>query len=294
MNLPQHPRLLVTGSTWTEMKARRAQSPIFDQYLRKMEDDGRSSLAEIPVRYELEGFRLLGVSREAFKRIVLWSFNYNINGDSVFKRRAEQEMLAVAAFPDWNPKHFLDVGEMTAGVALGYDWLYDALSPASRAIIREAIIEKGLKQGLDLKASTNWWYTTASNWNQVCIGGLVLGALSIAEDEPELLEQTLANARTYAPIGLKPYAPDGVYPEGPGYWSYGTTYQVILLAALESALGTDWGLSQSPGFPVTGDYPQAVTGPTHRLYSYSDGGERVEVMPALYWLAQKFQKPDIL
>lgn len=75
-----------------------------------------------------------------------------MTGDDQFKERAEQEMLAAAAFPDWNPSHFLDVGEMTAALAIGYDWLYDALPPASRAIIRQAIVEKGLKMGDDPRA----------------------------------------------------------------------------------------------------------------------------------------------
>ncbi len=50
-----------------------------------------------------------------------------MTGDPQFKDRAEQEMLGVAAFPDWNPPHFLDVGEMTTAMAIGYDWLYDVL-----------------------------------------------------------------------------------------------------------------------------------------------------------------------
>ena len=53
-------------------------------------------------------------------------------------------MLAVARFSDWNPSHFLDTGEMTFALAVGYDWLYDQLGEASRAEIRKAIVEKGV------------------------------------------------------------------------------------------------------------------------------------------------------
>ena len=45
----------------------------------------------------------------------------HLTGDRAFSSRAEQEMLAAAAFTDWNPSHFLDVGEMTTALALGYD-----------------------------------------------------------------------------------------------------------------------------------------------------------------------------
>lgn len=45
------------------------------------------------------------------------------------------------------------------------------------------------------------------------------------------------------------YGTDGNYPEGYMYWGYGTTYQVILIAALEKVFNTDNGLSQtSAGF----------------------------------------------
>ena len=53
-------------------------------------------------------------------------------------------MLQAASFPDWNPQHFLDVGEMTMALAIGYDWLYDSLQPDTRRVVREAIIEKDL------------------------------------------------------------------------------------------------------------------------------------------------------
>ena len=42
------------------------------------------------------------------------------------------------------------------------------------------------------------------------------------------------------------YGPDGGYPEGFGYWGYGTSFQVMLIAALESAFGTDNGGSPKP------------------------------------------------
>lgn len=50
------------------------------------------------------------------------------------------------------------------------------------------------------------------------------------------------------PKALSAYGPDGGYPEGFHYWGYGTSFQVLLIAALESALGTDAGLSEYPGF----------------------------------------------
>jgi hypothetical protein len=301
MNLKAlHPRLIVSESTWRELRAKGIKSPTFGRLLKKIECEGRSLLGDPPLGYRRT--RLLDDSRGAIQRILLWAFNYHLTGDEEFKARAEQDMLTVSAFADWNLAHFLYAAEMTTALAIGYDWLYDVLPPASRAIIRQAIVEKGLKPGSDPnpnQAATgeynyNWWQACEYNWNQVCWGGLALGALAVAEDEPQIAKEILTKVRTYNPHGMKIYAPDGLYAEGPGYWGYGTTYQVILLAALESALGTDWNLSQSPGFFATADFPLEVTGPTRLFFNYSDGTQAGQIEPALFWFAGKLHKPNIL
>ncbi len=67
--------------------------------------------------------------------------------------------------------------------------------PASRAIIRQAIVDKGLKKGDDPSLPDTGWYKAEMNWNQVCFGGLTLGALAVAEDEPALAQKMLAQVR---------------------------------------------------------------------------------------------------
>jgi hypothetical protein len=84
------------------------------------------------------------------------------------------------------------------------------------------------------------------------------------------------------------YAPDGGYPEGPGYWHYGTIYNVILIECLESGLGTDFGLSALPGFDKTGDYIQVVAGPAFDNFNYADGGASKRASTLVYWFANRF------
>ena len=69
-------------------------------------------------------------------------------------------MLAAARFNDWNPSHFLDVGEMTFALAIGYDWLFDQLDEPSRKEIRTAIVEKGLK--IPFETKFNSWVRIAT------------------------------------------------------------------------------------------------------------------------------------
>lgn len=177
---------------------------------------------------------------------------YLMTDDEIYAKRAEEEMLAAAAFEDWNPSHFLDVGEMTAALAIGYDWLYGFLSDESRTKIADAIIRKGLLGAEDNKQM--WFYRATSNWNQVCNGGLVMGALAVWERRPDLTESIIEKALATNPRAMRSYAPDGVYPEGFGYWAYGTWYEVLMIESLRSALGGSAGLERAEGFLASADF----------------------------------------
>jgi len=93
------------------------------------------------------------------------------------------------------------------------------------------------------------------------------------------------------PIAMRQYAPDGAWAEGPGYWNYATRYTVYLLAGLETALGTDFGLSRQPGFSVTGDFRLHVVGPTKQVFNFADGGSGAGIAAHMFWLASRFDKP---
>lgn len=239
-----------------------------------------------------QGKRLLGVSRNAIIRIAALSYAHHLGDpDGRFAARAREELLAVSAFSDWNPSHFLDVGEMTTACAIGYDWLYDVLSEEDRTTIKTAILDKGLKPSF---GKGMWWIRRTHNWNQVCHGGMVMGALAIAEDEPEMARRVLARAVECLPLAMNTYGPDGAYPEGPGYWEYGTTYNVLALAAMESACGTDFGLADIPGFLQSANYMRWVTAPSLRTFTYSDSSGDGRASPAMYWMAGKLGDPSVL
>lgn len=291
---PTHPRLFVDADTWGTIRAKRAADPIFDARVKELEANAKALLDTDPVQRKMTGKRLLSVSRTALYRIMLWAFIHELNGGDEYLRRAVQEMHAVMAFEDWNPSHFLDVAEMSAAVSIGYDWLYDDLDPAFRAQVRAALWDKALKYPFDdASASKLWWMKGDNNWNSVCYGGLTMAMLAIAEAHPERAAEWLERVREGNPYALKTYAPDGVYPEGPGYWTYGTTYQVMLIAALESALGDDLGLSDAPGFIQTGQYPLQTVGPTGLSFNYADGGAGERLDPALFWFAKRTGNPSL-
>ena len=236
------------------------------------------------------GGRLLETSREALRRLFYLSYAYRTTGDIKYSNRAKSEMLSLAAFSDWHPDHFLDVAEMTTAVAIGYDWCYDQLSPSERTTIKDAIKNFGLI------ASNNdtSWTTMTNNWIQVCSAGTLFGALAILEDEPTLANQVINRSKNLITTAQNFYKPDGAYPEGPGYWDYGTTFNVLMYSALEKYYGNDSGLSNSPGFLQTGTYSQALVTPSMYVFGYADSGSGFSISPAVFWFYNKTQDPSLL
>ena len=118
-----------------------------------------------------------------------------------------------------------------------------------------------------------------------------MGALALAEVEPALAGEILEAALKSLQLAMAEFAPDGAWKEGPGYWNYATSYNVLLLAALDTALGTDLGLSQINGFGQTGLFPIYLTGPLGRTFNYADGGDQAIRAPQMFWLARRFDQP---
>jgi hypothetical protein len=286
-----HPRLFLDRAGETALKQRVAVDPFLQLIQRGIVEEAERQLQSAPVQRVQIGRRLLDKSRTALSRVLHLGMAWRLTGKSAYLDRARAELVTVAGFTDWNPSHFLDVAEMTTAVAIGYDWFYHELDESTRSRLRSAIVEKGLRPSI--KADS--WSRGTNNWNQVCNAGMAIGALAVAESERALAADMITRAINTVPKAMHEYAPDGAYPEGPGYWGYGTTFNVLLISALESTLGSDFNLTSQPGFLATADYYLHVVGPSGLYFNYSDAGRGGEgVAPAMFWLAAKRQQSYLL
>ena len=73
-------------------------------------------------------------------------------------------------------------------------------------------------------------------------------------------------------IGLDEYMPDGSYIESATYWAYGTGSLMRLIAALDSTLGTDYGLSSAWGLDNTAYFSYYVQSSDGDVWRYHDDG----------------------
>jgi hypothetical protein len=242
---------------------------------------------ELPINeYEYYGKRMLDSTREGVCRLQTLSLAYLLTKDKRYLDRTKEEIIEAINVPSWNPDHFLDVAEIIIGLGVAYDWLFDELADELKKAIRTALIDKAFIPSFD---GTHDWVSCSNNWNQVCHTGLSLAALAIGDEEPGWMEKIVSRAVENVPIAMEvSYAPEGVYPEGPMYWGYGTTYNVMLVDALISALGSDFGLSTKIGFDKTALYQFQMHGPDGNVFDYYDSGDARYLGPTMMWLANRF------
>ena len=123
-----HPRLIALDSDIARVRSLVKSDARAGALYASVKENADRILDAPPVVHRLIGPRLLDQSRRALDRIYTLALIYRVEGGRKYLDRAVKELRAAAAFPDWNPSHFLDVAEMTHAFAIGYDWLYDALA----------------------------------------------------------------------------------------------------------------------------------------------------------------------
>jgi hypothetical protein len=293
VQLPEHPRLFLTKQRETEIKELTKTDLFLDrqvnELLQKAERVKKDSLTDYRIP---DGKRLLGQSRRSLERTTVLAFAYRMTGNIEYAEVAVEEMLAVCRFKDWNPSHYLDTAEMATAVGIGYDWLYEIIPAEKRTEIKNAILKHAMETGLSVYEKGGWWSKSNNNWNEVCNAGLTIGALAIADEEPQIAEKIVTAAVKSLPKGLSVYKPDGAYPEGPVYWSYGAAFTGLMLMALQDVFNDDFGLLKTEGLNITGDYYMGMIGPNYRSFNYADAGDKAEPSPMMYALSHFYNRPD--
>ncbi len=287
-----HPRILLLKGEEQQIKNLISSDETWKKMHFAIIEKSTSIVGKPVLERKMIGRRLLSTSREALLRIFYLSYSYRMTGNEKYLKRAEEELLAISRFDDWNPSHFLDVAEMTMAAAIGYDWLFEDLAESTRMEVKSAIITKGLEPSKVSKYT--WWLKSDNNWNQVCNAGMTFGALAVQEDNPDLAKEIIDRAFESVTLPMKAYQPDGNYPEGYGYWGYGTTFNVLFLSAVEKAFGTDRGLSKTPGFLKTAGFMRQMVTPTGGNFTFSDCGTGTNLQPAMFWFAEKTNDPSVL
>lgn len=282
------PRLLLNTALEKQLKRKLKTDPVVQNLYQAIKRNATAIQKEPLLKRIVEGRRLLGTSREMLYRMNMLGMVYRMEKDTAILKRIDEELNVVCNFKDWNPSHYLDVAEMAMAVAIGIDWTRGDLSANTVELAKNALIELGIKPSYNKEGNTGW-VGGSNNWNQVCHGAMIAAAIVTADKDTELAAQTIGRALDSIPNALAAYGPDGVYPEGSTYWSYGTSFTVMTATMLESAFGTDFGLANFPALMESADFRVLCNAPSGMYYNFADCGDRRSEKGdiTLAWFASK-------
>jgi hypothetical protein len=177
----RHPRILVNPNSFNIENAHFADEDLRYGLYERIITIAAKELSSEPVKFTAGIKGLSSVTNGLISRILNLAVAFRFTGDHRFAERVRTELLAVVEFPDWDPIHFLDCAQISFIVAIGYDWIYETLSPQERSTIVDALYRNCL-QYADMvykqpfvqdkdpnRKPLSWvnWVAVENNWNQV-------------------------------------------------------------------------------------------------------------------------------
>lgn len=260
-----------------------------------------------------DGYDLGGRSNvEIFtKRLRNMAFAWQMTGDDKYADAFYLLAKELDKWEHWGEGHFLNVADGSYAYAIGFDWIYHAFDdePEKQVELADILYRKGVMKGYysvkydslaayqsDMHVSkvvgNGGMRTTnrTNNWQSVCGAGMIVSALAICEYDA-YRENSLYVIEGYMKTidkCLLQYAPDGAYPESPGYWSYGTNTLMNTVAAFEVSCGTSYGYKDIVGLHESYYYAAGIADSDYVSWNYHDAGRGKIDCSYFYFAAKEF------
>lgn len=262
-----HPRIILNNELLASLKNNISAYPRMAYWYEQIKDKAKALLNTPCLSYNPDSYSgILDAAQKARTRIPQLALVYLVEGDEAYAQRAVSEMLSLSSFPDWYPYRALDTAEMNLAVGIGYDWLYNYMKEKNMAsqmeTIKNALIQKGLNVVMEDYTGNYTWFNESGesrstkftklgdnphNWVYVCNAGAIVGALSVADEAPDLSSKIVSYAVKNWGKALRFLAPDGVHYEGPMYNNWMLISMANAFSSLENTFGTSFGLMDMPG-----------------------------------------------
>jgi len=286
-SLRPHPRLILTDSAVQGLRGKIEDA----EWARDLERELHLLADELVDGQKLQGWRPGGwklAGTGAVSQISALALAYRLHGDQRYLDEAEKSLRQIAQEVQKKDVgvEYLKRAAVLTGLAIGFDWLHDDLSPETLDLIEQGILEGGLRDLIERER----YSIPGNNWTTVCYGGTAIAALAIAERQPELASKAITKAIQLLPSVTSQYQPDGISFEGPHYWDFPTMYHAMLTDSLRTGLGDDFGLATSPGLKESFDWRLVARAPSGDDFAYGDGERVNRAVQAMCWAAKQYDR----
>src|ERR1700743_447738 len=239
-----------------------------------------------------------------------------MEGDPKYLAAAKRYMDAAVSYDVWGysfskPNVDLAAGHLLYGMGVGYDLLYNDLTPAEREKYRAKLERQGHLMYMMWKSKPGRTISYSQNHTFIPMAGLGIAAYALYGEVPEAAEWAKGSRAIFDRV-LETYSHDGYYYEGYEYWIFATPWIIHYLDAQKHVTGED--LFDQPGLRLTHlyaahallpggqsmfDFGDVFDGPITRAKQGEDyershpGGHFESNSKLLYDLAAHFRSPEI-
>ena len=248
--------------------------------------------------------------------IVEAAFAYKMDGDAKYLAAAKAYMDAAVSYDVWGysfnkPNTDLAAGHLLYGLGVGYDLLYNDLTPAERDKYRAKIAKQGHLMYMQWKTKPGRTIAYSQNHTFIPMAGLGIAAYAVYGEVPEAAEWAKVSRAIFDRV-LETYSHDGYYYEGYEYWIFATPWIIHYLDAQKHVTGEDLfdrpGMRKMhlyaahallPGGDESFDFGDVYDGPVTRAKTGEDyershpGGHYMTNYNILYDLAARFHDSQI-
>ncbi|MBQ8309800.1 MAG: hypothetical protein IJX80_02160 [Clostridia bacterium] len=222
----------------------------------------------------------------ASDKIIAFSTLYRVTGDKKYCERAALECEALAELKDWNAQSMASVGTVSLAMAIAYDWCHHMWSESRKAITERAMLRNGMRVGLDCYDGKRKMWIAGGTASAVVNAGMLALALTLADIYPETAQKLLNRILRNVEPCFASYAPDGGYAEGVAAWEKSFRSLSLIIAMLQKACGTDYGLLSAPGFAATAYFP-ICTETANGVWNFHNSAAVPADTSMMFWLSKQ-------
>ncbi len=224
------------------------------------------------------------IQRGAQDRIQRLALAWWLTGDNQYAEAAWTNINHCITNGDWTDPW---KGVENGVIATGYDWLYPYWSKARKDAMTNCMVTKGF--------STGWTESYGNNIGVIINSGHLMAILAVG-----MVNEVAAEPKLGSAIGRLSSKIDK-WNANAGAWYEGTGYGILTkwdlaqaMPAMETALGSTWGLSRIAGVSTTAREPLTIADNTRGRFSFADVGTPSEAAIGwANWFARRYNALEI-